>query len=356
MKTSFQTRLQRNSLRGFTLVELLVVIAIIGVLVSLLLPAVQAARESARRVQCSNQVKQLGLAFLNHENTHGFLPTGGWFGNYTGDPDRGFGEGQPGGWVYSILPFIEQQQLRDLGAGQPEAAKKMAMAQRDARPIAALNCPSRRPAIPYPNDLNFTPTNSVLSEQHARTDYAASAGAIDIATKTFSEIRADRIGVEAPCGNVRPSSYEEYDNGSARRWPPKPDLFSGACFCGSQTELREVTDGTSNTFAVGERYLNPAHYEDGIVHDNDWSMYTGHQDDVIRMTTHWPAKRIDLTPSQDTPGVDAGEQFGSAHPGGMLMALLDGSVQVINFDVDPEVFHVMGARADGDQYADNTGS
>src|SRR5687768_6477407 len=86
--------------RGFTLVELLVVIAIIGILVALLLPAVQAARESARRTQCKNHLKQLSLAFLTHENTYGYFPSGGWGWVWTGDPDLGSGERQPGGWAY----------------------------------------------------------------------------------------------------------------------------------------------------------------------------------------------------------------------------------------------------------------
>src|SRR5262249_19974442 len=108
---------RRRNPQGFTLVELLVVIAIIGVLVSLLLPAIQAARDAARRTQCTDNVKNIALAGRNHVEAMGHFPTGGWGYRWVGDPDQGYGEDQPGGFLYNILPFIEQRALHDLGTG-----------------------------------------------------------------------------------------------------------------------------------------------------------------------------------------------------------------------------------------------
>ena len=135
-------------IRGFTLIELLVVIAIIAMLVTLLLPAVQAAREAARRTQCINHLKQIGLGSLNHESAHGFLPSGGWGFGWIGDPDRGYGLRQPGGWMYNILAFIEQGDLHDIGKGLPQKQKELALGQQLATtPVSFYSCPSRRDAI-----------------------------------------------------------------------------------------------------------------------------------------------------------------------------------------------------------------
>ena len=103
--------------KAFTLVELLVVITIIGILISLLMPAVQSAREAARRTQCSNNLKQLALGCLNHNTQFNFLPTDGWGWGWIGDPSHGAGWKQPGGWIFSILPFIDQQNVYALQMG-----------------------------------------------------------------------------------------------------------------------------------------------------------------------------------------------------------------------------------------------
>ena len=140
---------RERSTRGFTLVELLVVIAIIGILVALLLPAIQAARESARRSQCTNNLKQLTLGAINLESTSGRLPASGWRGSWTADPDRGSGADQPGSWFFCILPYIEQQQVFDMGKGLNGQNRLTAIQQRDQMPLNVANCPSRRTGGPY---------------------------------------------------------------------------------------------------------------------------------------------------------------------------------------------------------------
>ena len=167
--------------RAFTLVELLVVIAIIGILIGLLLPAINAAREAGRRTQCKNNLKQLGLACLNHISTHEIYPTGGFGWTWAGDPNCGYKAAQPGGWTFNILPFLEFNYLHDYGLKGPvgSAAQMQGCAEMLKTPIPTFVCPSRRAAQLYPltgsYPTNATPVNGG-PDLVTRSDYAISCG------------------------------------------------------------------------------------------------------------------------------------------------------------------------------------
>jgi type II secretory pathway pseudopilin PulG len=176
--------------RGFILVELLPVTAITGLLLSLLLPVMQSARESARRVHCGNNIRQLALGCQQHLTQQGFFPSAGWVWHWTGDPDRGFGKSQPGSWAFSVLPFIEQTNIYAMAAdGDPVTVttQQQQKANEAARiPLTIFNCTARRPAAAYPSpcyaNSGNTMRNADTPTSTNRSDYSLFAGG-DLAPK-----------------------------------------------------------------------------------------------------------------------------------------------------------------------------
>jgi prepilin-type N-terminal cleavage/methylation domain-containing protein len=316
-------RLRKSALRlppsAFTLVELLVVITIIAILIAILLPAVQAAREAARRLQCQNNLKQLSLGCLNHEQALGFLPTGGWVWYWAGDPDRGFGRRQPGGWTFTVLPYIEQQALFNLGAGKDplDSAKRTALATREQTPLTAFYCPTRRRNMVYPNPYNCVNANDIPFA--ARTDYAANAG-----TQGWDSAFAMRI-----TGTTDPRVVDA----PGYKWP---DLSAedGVCFGTSQIKMIDIKDGMSNTYLLGEKYLIPEHYLDGLEGTDNNPLGGGADWDFNRWSLWDSALKTGSPPLQDRPGYSDFNPFGSAHTGSLNMSLCDGSVRSVNYSID----------------------
>jgi prepilin-type N-terminal cleavage/methylation domain-containing protein/prepilin-type processing-associated H-X9-DG protein len=317
---------------GFTLVELLVVITIIGILIALLLPAVQSAREAARRTQCCNNLKQVGLGCLLHEETHGHFPSCGWGYRWVGDADRGAGTRQPGGWIYNILPYLEQQALYLLPAdGDPSqltAAQMAGAATMSQQPIALLNCPSRRRAIAYPYPLvsGYRPVNASSTSTVVLSDYAANAG--DSMVSSFAG----------------PGTLAQGDD-PAFVWTWSPSLpfdqSTGVVYLRSQIQNADIRDGTSNTYLAGEKYIRPDDYYTGADPGDDATMYQGFGGDVLRWT------HLDEKPFQDRAGQVFTQRFGSAHPGGFNMVFCDGSVRSIGYSIDGEIHRRLGNRKDG---------
>jgi prepilin-type N-terminal cleavage/methylation domain-containing protein len=311
---------------GFSLIELLVVIAIIGILASLLLPAVQSAREAARRLQCVNHLKQLATACLQHEEQHGFLPTGGWGWRWAGDPDRGCAKKQPGGWHYNILPFLELEDLHEMGSGGQNKTLGKVRAQ---TPVALFHCPSRRDAIPYPYVHGSPYFNINRPSLVGRSDYAACGG--DMFVDTCWE---------------GPPTLQAGDAMSEDAWGQHPGNWktaTGVIYLRSMTRFAHIRDGASSTYLLGERYLNPDFYDNGELCANDQGWDLGYDYDVNRWTY--------AKPLQDTPGYNDNSGcdtiFGSAHWGKFHMAFCDGSVHDIIYTIDLTVHRRLGNRQDG---------
>jgi prepilin-type N-terminal cleavage/methylation domain-containing protein len=298
---------------AFTLVELMVVVAIIAVLVALLLPAVQASRESARRVSCGNNLRQLALGCQQHLEQQGFFPSGGWGWGWAGDPDRGLGPSQPGSWAYSILPYIEQASLFALPA---DAACAM--------PLPTFACPTRRSATLHPTPVYgstgetmrnaTTPTASTLTN---RSDYKMNGGSVQVIW-----------GVGPTLGD-----------GNAGNGFTSMSTANGLVAQRSEIRASHVRDGMTNTYLAGEKYLNPANYATGLDLCDDHSMFAGDDLDTVGWT-HVP-------PAQDLRDDVNTARFGSAHVGGFTMAMADGSTIFIGYDVDATAHRLRGSRNDG---------
>ncbi|NLF08622.1 MAG: DUF1559 domain-containing protein [Pirellulaceae bacterium] len=323
---------------AFSLVELLVVVTIVGILLALLLPAVQAARESARRMHCANNVKQLALGALNHESQHNFFPTGGWNKYWLGHPDRGFGKRQPGGWIFNILPYIEQQSLYDLGSIGSGVSIEAGNAARLAAPLAVMHCPSRRPAVLYhlAYGMTFRLTDGAITLV-ARSDYAVNGG-------DYMQWRTDAFQwlPDLAAGDDPNFIWDD----TSRQ--------TGISHQRSQVTAADVLDGSGNTFLIGEKYVNRDHYTNGKDIGDSETMYCGDDLDLIRFTgklgTVGSAADNNL-PLQDrstsTSEGNRSQQFGSAHAGGFHMSFCDGSVRTVNYSIDGEVYRRLGNRKDG---------
>ena len=308
---------------GFTITEVLVALAVIGVLLALLLPAVQSARESARRTACANNLRQLGVAFQSHESVHGRFPSNGWGWRWIGDPDRGSDQRQPGGWVYNLLSHVEQADLRAIGAGQIDPQKRGSLADVSATPVSLWKCPSRPGGQVGANSVAVNPWNANWVENVARTDYAVNEG--DFVTNTDSGPPSLLIG-DSP-------DYVWKDVSQA----------TGVCFLRSGIRYRDLRDGASATYLLGEKNVSFAHYDDAGDLGHDQSMFSGVDLDIARWT-------ID-PPLQDSV-IPHERRFGGAHSQGCHFAMCDGSVRQVSYQIDGEVHRSAGNRRDSVSTAD----
>ncbi|MCO6045942.1 DUF1559 domain-containing protein [Aeoliella sp. ICT_H6.2] len=342
-----------QSFAGFTLVELLVSISIVAVLVSLLAPAVQSAREAARLLQCKNNLKQLAIACHGHHDVHNTFPTGGWGWYWTGDADRGFGKDQPGGWIYNTLPYFEQYTLYDTTTdGDPEKLtrnQRIAASQIIQTPLSIINCPSRRANALYPMTANAGRGNgffnSVTPRYAGRSDYAVNSGHAYCEWPISALGRGPRSYEHARVWTA--NSYWGIDQAPFDHKIRDRQVMNGISYERSDVSIRQVTAGLSNTYLVGEKYISDEDYETGLDEGDNETWCTGFNNDNYRKTGRVSGgKIVECTPIPDSSNdvADSWGRFGSAHAGIWNVAFCDGSVRDMTYDIDWRVHRDLGDR------------
>jgi prepilin-type N-terminal cleavage/methylation domain-containing protein len=303
---------------GFTIVELLVTIAIISVLIALLLPAVQYARESARQTQCQNNLRQMSIALQNFHSQYGRFPANGWGYAWVGEPGRGTGAPQPAGWIYQLLPQMEQASLWQIGAGMPDTTRRTALTELCATRLPAFKCPSRACDQQGPPSTVFSYRNADPPAAVSRTDYAINEG--DFITGT-------------------PGGPPDMTSGDDRAYAwTDVSKATGVSWLRGSAGLHEIIDGSSNVYLAGEKYVSVTGYFEAKDSGHDQTMFSGVDLDIARWTTEPPIS--DRNPL-------AVRRFGSAHAAGCFMAYCDGSVRMTSYSIDADVHRWLGNRSDG---------
>ena len=344
-----------------TLVELLIVIAIIGILIQLALPAIQTSRERARKLTCQNHLKQLVIAAQSHLSAHNYFPTGGWSGAYLADPHRGYGREQPGGWLFSLLEYMEESALRWGGGDRVEdfpLGPGLTALYQSAPEV--FYCPSRRYARAYPFKRTGNGRWSLAVAQGVlllpgvtKSDYAANSGdSLYSAAEQFDD--EQQMWVPANYNDLK-SKTAEWTNTADRG----TNYFqNGVSYYRSEVRSAQVLDGLSKTYLCGEKFLATSLYEDVNVSDDpammgdNQSAWAGFEWDNHRVAWN-PKSRWDegaYQPQHDSPELSAAGcfAFGSAHPNSLNMAFCDGSVRDVAYDIDKEVHRRQANRLDGE--------
>ena len=233
----------RSRRHGWSLLSLVVTMLIALDLLCLLMPWIVSLGESARSNVCGHNLELLGRASIEHAAAHRFYPSGGRGYSWIGDPDRDFGAKQPGGWMYSILPFLDQKNLWELGAatGNPlaPARKRKALVGQITTVIPEFYCPTRRDAGLFPYRARNAPDQlppSSIRQGVIKSDFAINVG----------DVPENQLG-------PGPKSYLEGDNPN-HGWPDTED-FTGVSFLRSEVSPTDITGGRSETYLIGEKYL-----------------------------------------------------------------------------------------------------
>jgi prepilin-type N-terminal cleavage/methylation domain-containing protein/prepilin-type processing-associated H-X9-DG protein len=335
--------LQINKSPGFTLVELLVVITIIGILIALLLPAVQAAREAARRMQCSNNIKQLALGMHTYHAAHQSLPAGAYCPAPQGDSSI-YGCHV---WLECLLPYIEQQGLYGQIKFNVDVGANPNLALFTNRVIPSLMCPTDPIAGIQDRTAVIPPPRPVVPKSLGES-YAVSCGPSNQGSATCT-IPAWANGATAPQNNGR-NCYVDWGGagGMSVINPATPKGASHGLFAmgwGVAYKFSDCKDGLSNTFLLGEQL--PGYVLHGLYFHSLMTAGTTNIPPNYHLIMNCPEDKV-MTNAPTQTCQDAMGGFKSKHSGGLNMAMADGSVAFVNETINYATWVFLGSRSDGE--------
>jgi len=305
-------------------------------------------------MQCINNLKQIGLGTLTHEQTQKHYPTGGWGCIWVGDASRGFGRGQPGGFFYNILPFMEYKSIHDLSKGDTKvsAGARNGAKQMNMMPMSTFTCPTRRPPMLLPAVNVYQNSLGIINCAPISSKAPGAPGSANLDALFHSDYKANAGTMfiqwfKGPLSWADAENSPDYFNAPGTNPVQIQERCNGVAYQRSIIAIKDIVDGTTHTYLAGEKYCDVNTYYTGADGSDDSPFLGGDDYDLYGWTTN---SNVGI-PRRDVRGLGLGPNpFGSAHPYTFNMVMCDGSVKSESYDIAKEMDLFKSTSCRNDRY------